>query len=142
MLARQVGDSASSPANSMADSNNSNMLESTTIVFGSWACTANGSGGYTSYLIALEEPRTTNDEQLAELREKPSTRVPSTLNSGSVGNVPAPTSHGESDEPGVVPDSENFQFSETLRKYVAYLKSLKHPRVSNSELLDGVDQVS
>ena len=39
-------------------------------------------------------------------------------------------------------NSENFQFSETLGKYMAYLKSIKRPKIVNSELLDGVDRVS
>jgi hypothetical protein len=39
-------------------------------------------------------------------------------------------------------DSENPQFSETLRKYVTYLKTIERPKINNSELLDGVDQVS
>ena len=39
-------------------------------------------------------------------------------------------------------DPENLQFSETLRKYLTYLKSIKHPKIDNSELLDGVDRVS
>ena len=39
-------------------------------------------------------------------------------------------------------DSENPHFSETLGKYVAYLKSIKRPKIVNLELLDGVDRVS
>ena len=42
-LARQVGDSASSSANSMAGSSNANNVpEGTTLIFGSWACMADG----------------------------------------------------------------------------------------------------
>ena len=37
---------------------------------------------------------------------------------------------------------ENFQFSETFGKYMAYLKSIKRPKIVNLELLDGVDRVS
>ena len=33
-------------------------------------------------------------------------------------------------------NSENLQFSETLGKYIAYLKSIKCPKIVNSELLD------
>ena len=65
-----------------------------------------------------------------------------TSNSEGAGNDPTPTHLGESTEPDVTPDSKNFQFSETFGKYVAYLKSIKRPRVVNSELLDGVDRVS
>ena len=39
-------------------------------------------------------------------------------------------------------DSEKLHFSETLGKYVTYLKSIKHPKIINHELLDGVYQVS
>ena len=97
----------------MADSNDTNnMPQGTTIVFGSWAYTANGSGGYTSHLITPEELETPDDKQLAdssvELSEKPPTQVPSALNSERVRNVPAPTHHGGSVEPDIVPDSENF----------------------------------
>jgi len=70
------------------------------------------------------------------------TRASAALESDSDGNKPAPTRFGGSIESDVTPDSKNFQFSDTLGKYVAYLKSIKRPRVSNSELLDGVDQVS
>ena len=39
-------------------------------------------------------------------------------------------------------DSENLHFSKILRKYVDYLKSIKRPKIVNSELLDGVDRIS
>ena len=39
-------------------------------------------------------------------------------------------------------DSEKFHFSKTLGKYLTYLKSIKRPKIENSELLDGVDRVS
>ena len=88
----------------MADSNDTNNVpQGTTIIFGSWACTANGLGGYTSHLIAPEEMETPEDKQLTgssvELGDKPLTQVPSTLNSQSARNVPAPTRQGESVEP-------------------------------------------
>ena len=51
-LARQVGDSASSSANSMAGSSYANNVpEGTIIVFGSWAYTADASGGFPSHLV-------------------------------------------------------------------------------------------
>ena len=44
------------------------MLESTTFVFGSWACTANGSGGFTSHLIASRSRRNgTRNKQWEEI---------------------------------------------------------------------------
>ena len=39
-------------------------------------------------------------------------------------------------------DSEKRHFFKTLRKYVTNLKSIKCPKINNSELLDGVDRVS
>jgi len=39
-------------------------------------------------------------------------------------------------------DSEKPYFSKTLGKYLAHLKTIKRPKIKNSELLAGVDQVS
>ena len=39
-------------------------------------------------------------------------------------------------------DSEKPHFSKTLGKYLAHLKMIKRPKIKNSELLAGVDQVS
>jgi len=39
-------------------------------------------------------------------------------------------------------DSEKPYFSKTLGKYLAHLKMIKRPKIKNSELLAGVDQVS
>ena len=51
-LARQVGDSASSSANSMATFffNTVALAQGATFIFGSWICIANGSGGFDSHL--------------------------------------------------------------------------------------------
>ena len=38
----------------------------TTFVFGSWACTANGSGGFSSHLIDTTSMETPRQEQLGE----------------------------------------------------------------------------
>ena len=57
-------------------------------------------------------------------------------------NVSTPTRIHESVEFDTNFDSENPHFSETLEKYMAYLKSIKRPKIDNSELLDGVDRVS
>ena len=70
------------------------------------------------------------------------TRASSILDSDSVGIMLAPTHFSRLVELDVIPNSENFQFSNTLGKSVAYLESIKHPKVSNPELLDRVDQVS
>ena len=39
-------------------------------------------------------------------------------------------------------DSEKPHFNKTLGKYLAYLKTLKRPKIKNSELLAGIDQIS
>ena len=39
-------------------------------------------------------------------------------------------------------DSEKPHFSKTLGKYLAHLKTIKCPKIKNSELLTGVNQVS
>ena len=39
-------------------------------------------------------------------------------------------------------DSKKPHFSKTLGKYLAHLKTIKRPKVKNSELLDGVNRVS
>jgi len=54
-LARQVGDFAEDHlANSMANSGDSSFVpKGTTLIFGSWVCTANGSGGFDSHLTNL-----------------------------------------------------------------------------------------
>ena len=67
-LARQVGDSASSPTNSMAGSSNANSVpEGTTFVFGSWACTADRSGGFSSHLVTPNSPELKTYNQPAEI---------------------------------------------------------------------------
>ena len=69
-LAHQVGDSASSPTNSMAGSSNANSVpEGTTLVFGSWACTADGTGGFFSHLVTPKLPKPKTSSQLAGIRE-------------------------------------------------------------------------
>ena len=39
-------------------------------------------------------------------------------------------------------DSEKPYFSKTLGKYLAHLETIKRPKIKNSELFTGVDQVS
>ena len=57
-------------------------------------------------------------------------------------NVSTPTRTLELAESNTNSDPENLQFPETLGKYLTYLKSIKHPKIDNSELLDGIDRVS
>ena len=71
-----------------------------------------------------------------------STQASPVPNSDCVGNKLDSTYFGGLVKPNVIPDSENFQISEMLEKYVAYLRSIRCPRVRNSKLLDGVDRVS
>ena len=69
-------------------------------------------------------------------------RVLLELSSDNAENVSTLTQTLESVEFGVNSDSENLHFSKILRKYVDYLKSIKRPKIVNSELLDGVNRVS
>jgi hypothetical protein len=69
-------------------------------------------------------------------------RVLLELSSDNVENVSTLTRTLVSVEFGVNSDSEKPHFFETLGKYVTYLKSIKRPKINNSELLDGVDRVS
>ena len=64
------------------------------------------------------------------------------LNSDIAENVSTPTRIHELAESDINSDFENLHFSETLGKYVTYLKSIKRPKIVNTELLDGVDRVS
>ena len=84
-LVRQVGDSASSPTNSMAGPSNANGVpEGTTFIFGSWACTADGTGGFSSHLVTPNSPKLKTHSQLADIRESADLgekRVPPELNS-------------------------------------------------------------
>ena len=118
-LARQVGGSASSLTNLMAESSDSNNVpEGVTLVFGSWALMDNGSGCVTGHLIAPKEPKTIVDGQLTksspELGGKSSTQASPAFNSKSAGNALITTRLGESAESDATPNSGNFQFSETL----------------------------
>ena len=69
-------------------------------------------------------------------------RVLLELNPDDAENVPTPTRTLGSVEFDTNSDSEKPHFPETLRKCLTYLKSMKRPKIDNSELLDGVDRVS
>jgi hypothetical protein len=98
-------------------------------------------GGFSSHLLTPNSPelKTTNQStetcKAAKFDEK---RALFELNSDIAENVSTPTRVHELAEFNTNSDSENLHFSETLGKYVAYLKS----KIVNSKLLDGVDQVS
>ena len=69
-LARQVGDSVSSSANLMAGSSDANNVpKGTTLVFGSWACTADGLGGFSSHLLTPNSPKSKITPQPADICE-------------------------------------------------------------------------
>ena len=145
-LARQVGDSASSSANSMAGSSDTyNMPVGTTLVFGSWACTADRTGGFSSHLVMPNSPKSKTTTHLAnickttDLDEK---RVLPKLDSDNSENMSTPTRTLGSVEFDTNSDSEKPHFSETLEKYLTHLKTIKRPKIKNSGLLARVDQVS
>ena len=90
-LARQVGDSANSMAGS-SDANN--VPEGTTLVFGSWACTADGSGGFSSHLVKPNSPKPKTTSQLADIHESvdlDENRVLIELSSNNAENVSTST---------------------------------------------------
>ena len=130
----------------MVESSDANTLpEGTTLVFGSWACTADGSGGFTGRLITSKEPEVKFNDQPARIADDlkiGENQAPPKLDSEDLENMSTLTRADGLAEFDTKPNSKNFQFSQTLAKYVAYLKSIKRPKVVNSELLDGVDQVS
>ena len=130
----------------MAGSSNANdMPDGTTLVFGSWACTADGSGGFSSHLATPNSPKPKTISQLADIRESADLdkkRVLPELNSDNPENVSTPTRTLGSVEFDTTSDSEKLHFFETLGKYLTYLKTIKRPKINNSELLGGVDRVS
>jgi hypothetical protein len=122
-----------------------NVPEGTTLVFVSWACMANGSGGFSNHLVTPYSPKPKTTNQSAEIyktAELDGKQAPLDLNSDIPENVSTPTRIRELAESDTNSDPKNLHFFETLGKYVTYLKSIKCPKIVNSELLDGVDRVS
>ena len=106
---------------------------------------ADGSGGFSSHLVTPKTPESKSNKQFAETSnnaELGGNRALFEPDSDLTESVSTPTRIDKSAESNANSDSKNPQFSETLGKYVAYLKSMKRPKFINSELLDGVDQVS
>ena len=72
----------------MAGSSNANSVrEGTTFIFGSWACTADGTGGFSSHLVT---PKSKTRSQLVGIRESADLDEKSVLpelDSGNPGNV-------------------------------------------------------
>jgi len=119
-LARRVEDSASSPANSMVGSSDANNVpDGITIVFGSWACTADGSGGFSSHLVTPNSPEPKTISQLTDIRESADLdkqRVLPELDSDNPENMSTPTRTPGSVEFDTNSDSEKPHFSETFGK--------------------------
>ena len=126
-------------------SDTNNVPEGTTLVFGSWACTADGSGGFSSHLITPNpsKPKTTTHlADICKTTDLDEKIVLLELGSGKSENVSTPTRPLELAESNTNSDTEKTHFSETLGKYVTDLKTIKRPKINNSELLIGVDRVS
>ena len=108
-----------------------NVPEGTTLVFGSWACTADGSGGFSSHLVMPKSPELKTTNQSAEICktvELDGKQAPLELSSDILENVSTPTRIRELAESDTNSDTKNLQFSETLGKYLTYLKSIKPPK--------------
>ena len=125
-------------------SNANNVSEGTTLVFGSWACTVDGSGGFSSHLVTPNSPelKTTKSVEICKIAELNEKQAPLELSSEIPENVSTPTRILKLAESDTNSDPKKPHFSETLEKYLTCLKTIKHPRINNSELLNGVDRVS
>ena len=106
---------------------------------------ADGSGGFSNHLVTPNLPELKIINQSAEIcktAEHDGKQAPLEPSSDISENMSTPTRILGSVESDTNSDSEKFHFSETLGKYLTYLKSIKRPKIENSELLDGVDRVS
>ena len=122
-----------------------NMPKGTTLVFGSWACMADGSGGFSSHLVTPDSPKPKTTPQFADIHESTDLdekRVLLELNSDNPENASTPTRALELTKSDTNSDPEKTHFSKILKKYVTDLKTIKRPKINNSELLVGVDRVS
>ena len=130
----------------MAESSNANNVpEGTTLVFSSWASTADRSGSFSSHLITPNSPKpkiTLQPADICETADLDGKRALLELDSDNTENVSTLTQTLGSVEFDTNSDSEKRHFCKTLGKYVTNLKSIKHSKINNSELLDGVDRVS
>ena len=108
----------------MAESSDANNVpEGTTLVFGSWVCMANGSGGFSSHLVTPNSPKPKTIIQpagICEIADLDGKRALLELSSDATENVPTPTRILESVEFDTSSDSEKPHFSEILEKYVTY----------------------
>ena len=96
----------------MAESSDANTVaEGTTLVFGFWARTADGSGGFSGHLITPKAPEAKLNNHPAEAddaTEFGGNQVPPELNSENLGNMSTPTRTVESAESDTNPNSEFF----------------------------------
>ena len=100
------------------------------------------SGGFSSQLVTPNSPNSKTIFQSADVCETVDLdrkRALLKLSSDTTENVSTPTRIHESVESDTNSDSKNLHFSEILGKYLTYLKSIKRPKIDNSELLNGVD---
>jgi hypothetical protein len=104
----------------MAGSSNANNVPGgKTLLFGYWACTADGSGSFSSHLVTLNSPELKTINQPAEIcktAELDGKQAPLELNSDIIENVSTPTRIHELAESDANSDSENLHFSKTLGK--------------------------
>ena len=107
----------------LSDANN--VPAGTTLIFGSWACTTDGTGGFSSHLVTLNTPKPKITNQSAEIcktAELDGKQAPLELSSDILENVSTPIRILKLAESDTNSDSENLHFSEILGKYVTYLK--------------------
>ena len=106
---------------------------------------ADGSGGFSSHLVMPNSPKPKAIIQPAdiyEIADLDGKRALLELSSDTTESISTPTQIHESVESDTNSDSKKLHFSETLGKYLTNLKSIKCPKINNSELLVGVDRVS
>ena len=130
----------------MAGSSDANNVpEGTTHVFGSRACTADETGGFSRHLVTPNSHKPKTSSQVASIHEfvdLDEKRVLLELDLDNLGNVSTPTLTLSSVEFNTNSDSEKPHFSKTLGKYLTHPKTIKRPKIKNSVLLDGVNRVS
>ena len=90
-------------------------------------------------------PKSKTSSQVTDTRKSADLdgkRVLLELDSDNPGNMSTPTRTLGSVEIDTNSNPEKPHFSKTIGKYLTHLKTIKRPKIKNSELLGGVDQVS
>ena len=102
----------------MAGSSDANNVpEGKILVFGSWACTADGTGGFSNHLVTPNSPKSKTRSQLAGIRESANLdekRVSPELDSDNPENVTTQNLTLGSVEFNTNSDSEKPYFSKLL----------------------------